>query len=225
MEDRTSVLATSLTVENFASLFLGYLLDIPDPVNATSLNGRGAALSFSQKINLLIDIGALNSSDRAAFHLFMEIRNLFMHNFLAHTYFRCYELLLPTSRNGLRNRYYPDKPRTAQLTPAEAKAGIIKLSSDVLELTRGLVAKMKDKAADKAGVELMGKYKDASIEVVAEVKKFLTEYVNGLIKIGDNIDPNELKDLGDFVSNFYYKMIFERMGWSMKKEKSDNEHG
>ena len=75
-EDRIDVLSHSLLIESAISLFLGFLLDIKEPQNAKSLNGS-SGLSYSQKINLLIDIGALSDSDRKTYQYFMEVRNKF----------------------------------------------------------------------------------------------------------------------------------------------------
>lgn len=121
MEDRTAVLATSLAIENFTSLFLGILLGIDIKAQKEAKSLKMGVLSFSQKVDLLIDMRALQGRDRTTLQLFMEMRNLFMHDFFAHTYFICYELFQPTSRNGLRNKYYPNHPKTAKLTPNEAK--------------------------------------------------------------------------------------------------------
>ena len=77
---RKEILLSSLYLESFLSHFLGGMLGIKDISNSMSLGNTGKALSFSQKLNLLIDIGALKKDDQKKFLAFMEIRNQFMHN-------------------------------------------------------------------------------------------------------------------------------------------------
>ncbi|MDP3445793.1 MAG: hypothetical protein Q8T08_23275, partial [Ignavibacteria bacterium] len=89
MNIRVDILQYSLMVENFSSIFLSTLLDIPDFKESKSLGNRSGNLSFNQKIDLLIDIQAIEKKEKSKFSNFMSIRNQFMHNIDADSYENC----------------------------------------------------------------------------------------------------------------------------------------
>src|SRR5688572_19762225 len=93
IEKRQNILNVSLLVENFTSLFLSRLLEIQDHRKTISFGNKSSSLSFNQKVNILIDIGALNATDKIKFQTFMEIRNQFMHNIDADSYENCFKYL------------------------------------------------------------------------------------------------------------------------------------
>src|SRR5688500_14484063 len=87
--NRKDILQKSLFMETITSQFLALILGIKKPLESKSFGNTGSALSFSQRVNLLMDLGALNSELRSKYQLFMEIRNQFMHNADAGTYEEC----------------------------------------------------------------------------------------------------------------------------------------
>lgn len=84
IEKRKFILQSSLLVESFTSIFLSRLLEITDRTQTFSFSNKSSSLSFNQRLNLLIDIGAIEANNRNKFLAFMEIRNQFMHNLKLH---------------------------------------------------------------------------------------------------------------------------------------------
>lgn len=91
--NRNIILSSSLLIEKTTSSFIANLLGINNPENSLTLGIKNSAFSFNQKIDLLIDLGALNTSDKRKFQLFMELRNKFMHVLEADSFVNCFKLL------------------------------------------------------------------------------------------------------------------------------------
>jgi hypothetical protein len=87
---RNKVLSTSLRLDKLISVMLGDLLGI-NPKTSLTLGNKSSALSFRSKIELLIDLGALESTCKNKFIKFMEIRNQFAHNISAESFSTCFE--------------------------------------------------------------------------------------------------------------------------------------
>jgi hypothetical protein len=85
---RLQVLEHSLQLEGYATLWLSIFLDIDSRISKT-LGNKSSAISLNSKINLLIDLGALDSKMSDKFLKLMEIRNQFMHNPHAKTFVDC----------------------------------------------------------------------------------------------------------------------------------------
>ncbi|RKN83358.1 hypothetical protein [Ulvibacterium marinum] len=81
----------SLTFEEFASDFLRIVLNQND--EAVSLGNSSKALSFNQKVQLLLDAKAFEKDDKKKIEYFMSIRNQFMHNSAAITLESCMSFL------------------------------------------------------------------------------------------------------------------------------------
>ena len=138
MDDRTEVLAKSLLIEALISRFLCFILNINDPNNSKSFSGKSSSLSHYHKVCLLTDMGKLKSEEHKIFEYYLQVRNMFMHNFEALTYSSCYELLNDSTRNGIRKMFFPHKAiknKEQNLTPTECKTAIMQLGVDVLTLT------------------------------------------------------------------------------------------
>lgn len=84
--NKLQILHYSLTLERMASISLGAALDIDDISKTLSLGSRGESLSFNQKVNLLIDYGAIEKEEKKILEIAMKIRNQFMHNYDCETY-------------------------------------------------------------------------------------------------------------------------------------------
>jgi len=91
MEKRKNVLSLSLTLEFIASLTLGFVLDIKDVENSRSLGNTSSSLSFAQKMNLLLDIETITRKEKSKLDVFMNVRNQFMHNKAAYSYFHAFK--------------------------------------------------------------------------------------------------------------------------------------
>lgn len=153
LNQRQEILTFALLLENLSSIFLSGLLGIKDYRNTKSFGSTNSSLSFNQKINLLIDIGALSSLERNKFLTFMEIRNQFMHNLSADSFESCYSFLEGKEKFILKNY-----PQEASLTKEEQlKNATIKLSDDILKKTIDLLDKIMEKIEKEVELELLKK--------------------------------------------------------------------
>jgi hypothetical protein len=89
---RTEFLKYALNIEHLVSLRLADILGVKDAVNSESFGSKNKALSLSAKVNLLSDLEHI-AEEKNKFEKFMEIRNKFMHVYLASTYEKCFELI------------------------------------------------------------------------------------------------------------------------------------
>ena len=79
IEIRKEILEQSLILEDLLSTNLQYLFEI-DTNESKTLGFKGSALSFKNKVDLLVDIGKISDKDYPNFIMFMEVRNQFIHN-------------------------------------------------------------------------------------------------------------------------------------------------
>jgi hypothetical protein len=135
MEIRQEILERSIFLEYLTSSFLGRILDISDPTSSKSLGNKSSALTFMNKINLFMDLGAINSKERLKFERFMQIRNQFMHNIYADSYLTCVSQI-----DGLTASILKDYPQLEDSTDEDKiRMGVLELSLDVLKLTQKIM--------------------------------------------------------------------------------------
>ena len=132
-EKRILVLEYSLTLELMASFALAFLLDIKysETSESKSLGNSSSALSFNQKVNLLLDNKSITQEERLKLEAFMNIRNQFIHNVHANSYENAIKGI-----TGLKNRlskFYPELFNNADLEHSIEKC-IRKLFSDCLSI-------------------------------------------------------------------------------------------
>lgn len=89
---KRAVLYMALKIEQQSSVMLGQLLGV-DVEKSKVLGYLGRPLEFSQKVQLLIEVGGLKKDDHQLFTTFMEIRNMMLHNYSAHSTAKCLEML------------------------------------------------------------------------------------------------------------------------------------
>ncbi len=129
-EARLEILRTSLLVEKFVTSFLALLIGIEDQDNSKTLGNKSTSLSFNQKIDILIDMGALNNLEKKKFQTFMEIRNQFMHNIMADSYVSCFNFI-----NGKESFLLKEYPQTLDNSREEQlRTAVVKLSTEIFEL-------------------------------------------------------------------------------------------
>lgn len=132
---RSDFMAASLYIENAASGFLAELLGIKEPENTLSFGNRGSSLSFSQKINLLIDMGAISNDQKNKFFTFMALRNQFMHNIQAASYEKCVSFV-----EGSEKFLFKNYPQDENITREEQlKEACSALSMDVSQLILSII--------------------------------------------------------------------------------------
>lgn len=74
-EDRVFILKMSPQIEHSISEYLAQLLGVQDFKNSNSFGSKSSALSFNHKVNLLLDVKALEKESKQVLITFMEIRN------------------------------------------------------------------------------------------------------------------------------------------------------
>lgn len=167
IEKRKLILQTSLLVESFTSIFLSRLLEINDRTQTISFSNKSSSMSFNQRLNLLIDIGAIEAKNRNKFLTFMEIRNQFMHNLEAASYEKCFDFI--DGKENFILRTYPqdsNKSREEQLEKAAEK-----LSGDVLTITVNLYDKVKEKIEKEVKFDMLQKTQPILLKALANLNK------------------------------------------------------
>lgn len=137
-ENRNIILETSLLLEKAVSGVLANIFGHPDYKSSISFGNKSSAISFNQKINLLIDIGALEKDNKKKFLTFMEIRNVFMHVFEANTFTNCFGFL--DNKEKFLLKIYAD-PKD-EISEDKLKELCIALSNDIIILTLNIIVKI-----------------------------------------------------------------------------------
>lgn len=196
-EIRYYVLEKALLLESNVTSFLGELLDLDDISNTKSLGSKGGALSFNQKINLLIDIGALEPATRSKYQAFMEIRNVFMHNILATDLVSCMKFTNGTEKFILK--VYPVGNDVIE-EEEKLRFAVEALSADVLKTTKKIEKKIYDKKYKYKESKIGLKSHHAFIKVISELKNIMSIDI-----VKNSYDKkNTVKDQVDFISNLLY---------------------
>jgi len=173
-EIKSEVLKTSLILENMTSNFLAGLIGVDkSPIETYSFGSRSTALSFNQKILLLIDIGALERNTRIKFLTFMAVRNQFMHNILATSYEVCVRKCLSDEDGKYITKYV--KKEEQESDEKHLKRAVDALSNDILKITGELFVTLKTKMGGQMSNELKSLIYDDMLVLVKEQKKIIVE--------------------------------------------------
>lgn len=186
--NRNNILGTSLIIEKATSRFIANLLGIKKPENSLTLGFKNSALSFNQKIDLLIDLGALSASDKSKFQLFMELRNKFMHVLEADSFVNCFKLL--DGKEAFLFKLYPqykDKVHEKNL-----KAASMRLADDVLQLTLMIINKVLEKRYKE---NIKGSVVKGYLEASQNLIKILDAFIQYLKKSGVEISSELLESI------------------------------
>ena len=207
---RNEVLKTALLIEFMTSSLLAKLLGVKDFQKSKVLGYNGGAISFSQKVNLLIEIGAIPKKERSKFQAFMEIRNQFMHTLDANTYEKCFEFMPNTEKYLLKNfRQKNSLSKEAQLRKATSM-----LRNDVTTLTMDIANKVAEKTLANFNVKLTEISEKAFAYAIKKVGDNFEESFNKAISEGETIKAKRLKGLGKGFTklvNGVYKKKFEEL--------------
>ncbi len=197
---RKEVLATSLIVEGLTSAFLSTLLGVKDYTNSRTLGNKGGSLSFNQKIDLLIEIGALSKDDRNKFQAFMEIRNQFIHNLSATTYEKCFAATGGTDKYLLKT--YPQAQNISREKQLEATTR--DLGNDIAQLTVALTKSVEEKIKKDVEVAIAKKSQQAFLDSIKQVKTSLDDYFDKEIAKSPTYNTKRLKGFGTEISNMLF---------------------
>ena len=163
--DRIDILKYALEIEKLTSQFLSHLLGIDDHKKSRTLGNKGSALSFNTKIDLLIDIGALDIDTKNKFQSFMEIRNQFMHNSYANSYELCFSFL-DKKENFLFSKY----PQPLILTKEQRlKAAVKQLCYELLIKVVDIIKVVEAKVKKQMEFEMTAKSHASIFEAFEDI--------------------------------------------------------
>lgn len=170
-------------LEHLLSEFLAKLIDVPNYEQSYSFRNKQGALSFDQKVSMLIDIGALNREDKERFKIFMEVRNQFMHNLQASSYVEVFNFLDDKKKKVLA--LCPDQKDLTE--EQKLRAGFNMLSTKVLQLTVNILKAIQEKMAKTWARDYKSQLSD---ELLKQISESTTEFVEPVIKNyeKDNMD-------------------------------------
>lgn len=190
LELRKSILKASLLIEQSTSNFICRLLSINQD-NSKLFGNTSGCLSFNQKIDLLIEIGALDKDTRTKYQIFMEIRNQFMHNYKANTYSECLKNLNGRKSYLLKTYNFSETP----LPEKQIEMAISKLIIDVLGVTQKIIEKVKENATKTAESIV---YKDSNTALLYSLKHFEFKGLQFDEKISKGITNKILNEFVNF---------------------------
>ncbi|MFA9392884.1 MAG: hypothetical protein ACERKD_23960 [Prolixibacteraceae bacterium] len=130
LDNRKIILLPSLLIESLTSFYLSRLLNIKDLSDSKVLGNKSGCLSFSQKVNILIEMNAIPKDYRNKYLAFMEIRNQFMHNIDATNFEKCYSFLVGKDKFILKAY-----PQSEELSREK------QLENATIEMTKELIDK------------------------------------------------------------------------------------
>lgn len=189
LDARKEILEYSLRIEHACSFWLGGLLGIQDPLNSMSLGNKSSTLSFSQKVSLLIDIGALDSDMKAKYLKFMEIRNQFMHNISARSYTECL-FFIEGSKKFLIKTYKPVEGLSEEQRLREAT---LNLAEEVMTTTIAISSKVRERFIFNVEAKLYKELFESLLGIINNSKSYAEMYILELRQGGLNVDEESIK--------------------------------
>lgn len=214
LEVRKNVLENALYIEGLTSILLSKLLGIQNAESSKSFGNTSSSLSFNAKINLLIDIGALQAVDRKKFQWFMEVRNQFMHNPQASDYVKCFSFL-GDSKKGMLKQY----SHSGSLSEDEQlQQAFEALTHDVIKLTSDIIEKVKEHIQKKVETEANQQAFKAMNKAIDVVGDSLDSFIDKEMP-DKNFDVRKLKNLGRQVKRSFYSLSKRYL-----KEMSESKH-
>lgn len=202
----SKVLFISLAIEKNTSFFLGQLLKINNTLDSRTLGNKNSSLSLNTKIDLLIDIGALDSDLKKVFLAFMEVRNQLMHNIEVTNYERCFSFL-EGKDTFLIKRYKPDSSLNRE---KQLEYVVDKLGSEVFEQINkiiDIIGKKSEEDIQKKVHEISNNaYTESIAKLEDKVGVIITELLN---------DSNVFDDLRLFK---FYKGIIDTLVSNFQEE-------
>jgi len=200
---RLIVLEYSLTMELMASFALAFLLDIDfdKTKESKSLGNSSSALSFNQKVNLLLDNKSIDKDEKLKLESFMNIRNQFMHNKDADSYEKAVGYI-----SGLENRLKKIYPRFFKNMKIEDS--LEKCVAELFSESISILGDYKGGREKKMTVEIERDIYSKKYKVLEKVMKSHLDKAEDFIKNhkSDNIKKDELIPL---LSLLKYQILFD----------------
>lgn len=212
---KLKVLHYSLALERLASFALCAVLDIENIKLSKSLGNTSESLSFNQKVNLLIDYGAVEKEEKKILDSAMRVRNQFMHNIECITYQdvfnhlngeegklrKIYKELFKNADNEINleecvNRVFTDSMKIVGTVKGSLEAKFIELGrNDVTKkLLKTYQNNIKDKFDDLFNEILSNSFEQRDNEILYKrILKLYEDITLGSIKIASEEFDNQFK--------------------------------
>lgn len=143
---RNKVLDNTLLLEYIINEMLAGVLSIREAEKSLSLGSQNSALSLNNKVNLLIDLGAISQDSQTKFQHFMSIRNKFLHLRQITSFVLCYQCIGKSLINYLE-KSYPSYPDHSIEENYERQYSL--LSADVIDIAAYIQKSINEKMAEK----------------------------------------------------------------------------
>lgn len=215
LEVRKKVLYDSLAFEEALSELAAFLLNISDSNKSYSFGNSSKALSFNQKVYLLIDIGALDKEAITKFLKFMEIRNQFMHNSIATNFINCMAYIDGCEKYLMKN-YNFSKTSDRETMVRDAYD---KLVSDIFQILTTIQQKVMEKLNDiihnKTSIALNKYYKTNINHFYNVLSKMFSEIKEGKVSNYEDFQKAQdeimdgMRDLKDYNIEMFKKEIIK----------------
>jgi hypothetical protein len=170
---RAFVLEKSVFVEGQTSVMLRNLLGIGLDKDSNVFGNGGKALSFNNKMELLIDIGALNNSERKLFELFGAIRNQFAHNWKANSMVECMSFI-----KAVHPKYWKERcPSWQDNIEKDYIEALVGICNDVVNKTLAITDKVKDRMRAEIDNGILKVVQDSLLQSLSTVANDVREKV------------------------------------------------
>jgi hypothetical protein len=191
---RLNVLYASLVLEEMTSMILGDLLDI-DIETSKTLGSKSGSLSFKNKIDLIVDIRAMEKEDAKKFLCFAEIRNQFVHNLKVDTFKSCFDRL--EGKDKYLKKLYASSEEKALSDEETLKKYFDSLFIDLNLIFGKLLTKVRDKYFELGKADRATKYGQVLVESINEVldPPIKKETIEKIIKRTNQKYLEKIKDM------------------------------
>lgn len=173
-KQRAFLLESALTIERNLSILLSNILSIGDVDNSKTLGNKSSALSFSTKVDILLDTDYICKYDKAKFTLFMEMRNQFAHNKKCETYLDMLNIVDGSEKRLLK--FYPvnyDQETKEDQLQGQITMLVDDLTTAVNECYKKYVSNLGDYISGLCNSELLKGYQDSFIKSLVRIDEFI----------------------------------------------------
>ena len=194
---RGQILLNSLVFESMTSYFISELLGIEDYKNSKTLGNKSSSLSFSQRVDLLLDLKAFSSDQRKKLQTFMEIRNQLMHNIEASSYEKCFSFM-----KGKDNWILKEYPQPNELSrEKKLEKATISLAQGAYDIIEGLIKPLNEKKEKKKEVPYLKRLIDARDKAINDIEGIVDDLIAKKIGEDKSIKIDLFKNMGKTVSD------------------------
>lgn len=211
IDQRIAILNASLQIEAMTSMFLAHLLGIKDLLSSKTFGNKSSAMSFNNKIDLLIEIKALSADTKSKYQLFMEIRNQFVHNVHAVSFVECFRYVGDGKKATVILKMY-EQPKELNEEERLEKA-CAALSLELLKTTGDITGKLEEKDIEEFNSTRAKESHEAFKKAVKFMEVKVNEFINEKIKNKQHIDSNELNNFGTDVAKIIRDQWIKEMGF------------